>query len=108
MNLGSAVQVLCYELRMASLAQQEKNNQPAKKRGQETVSADVLEGYFKHLEETLVEIDFLNPENPGVVMRKLRRLYMRSELEQNELAILRGILSDTQRSLKIAANNNEK
>ncbi|MGY0217192.1 tRNA (cytosine(32)/uridine(32)-2'-O)-methyltransferase TrmJ [Endozoicomonadaceae bacterium StTr2] len=102
LNLGAAVQVLCYELRMASLAAGEVENNAVVKTA-DIASTEAVEGYFSHLEQTLVEIDFLNPDNPGKLMNKLRRLYMRAGLETNELSILRGILSDTQRTIRLAA-----
>jgi tRNA/rRNA methyltransferase len=52
-----------------------------------------VEGYFAHLEKTLFEIGFLTTQNPARLMQRLRRLYARTRLEQEEINILRGILS---------------
>jgi tRNA/rRNA methyltransferase len=50
---------------------------------------------FAHLEKTLAEIGFFNSQNPARLMQRLRRLYARARLEQEEVNILRGILSVT-------------
>jgi len=95
LNLGAAVQVLAYEVSMAMGAQSDlatPQNQP--------VSSAELERLYAHLEETLVEIDFLDPDNPGQLMRRLRRLFNRSHLEQTEVNILRGILTAAQKQTR--------
>jgi tRNA/rRNA methyltransferase len=45
------------------------------------------------MEKTLFEIGFLTTQNPARLMQRLRRLYARAGLEQEEVNILRGILS---------------
>ncbi len=52
-----------------------------------------LEHFYTHLEQVLRDVGFLDPENPRHLMRRLRRLYIRAEPDQNELNILRGILT---------------
>jgi tRNA C32,U32 (ribose-2'-O)-methylase TrmJ len=52
-----------------------------------------------HLEQVLVEVDFLDPENPKQVMARLRRLYNRQRLDTMEVNILRGILASTQKTI---------
>jgi tRNA C32,U32 (ribose-2'-O)-methylase TrmJ len=54
-----------------------------------------VDGYFSHLEKTLLEIGFFTTQNPARLMQRLRRLYARAGLEQEEINILRGILSVT-------------
>lgn len=88
LNLGAAVQVLTYEVAMAMGAGREK----AAPR-ERPVTADELERMYAHLEQTLVDIDFLDPDNPGQLMRRLRRLFNRCNLEQTEVNILRGIFT---------------
>jgi tRNA C32,U32 (ribose-2'-O)-methylase TrmJ len=46
-----------------------------------------------HLEQTLGEIGFLQTKHTTKLMHKLRRLYARARPEQEEINILRGILS---------------
>jgi tRNA C32,U32 (ribose-2'-O)-methylase TrmJ len=50
-----------------------------------------------HLEDVLIEVDFLKPKNPGRLMQRLRRLILRSDLEREEVNILRGFLGAVQK-----------
>jgi tRNA C32,U32 (ribose-2'-O)-methylase TrmJ len=59
-----------------------------------------MERYYVHLEETLVALDFLDPENPRQLMRRLRRLYNRARPDENEVNILRGILTAARQGRK--------
>ena len=52
-----------------------------------------MEGFYGHLEAALLESGFLDPDNPRHLMRRLRRLYGRTEPDERELNILRGVLS---------------
>ena len=54
---------------------------------------EVLEGFFEHMETTLNELEFLDPQNPRQMMRRLRRLYQRAQPDQSEIHMLRGILA---------------
>jgi TrmH family RNA methyltransferase len=97
LNLAAAVQVLAYEVRMAWLV---TAGQPVKQLAvvepdEEPVTADELESFYRHLEQALVEIRFLDPDKPRHLMSRLRRLYGRSEVSKLEMNILRGILTET-------------
>jgi len=89
LNLAAAVQLVCYELRLAT--EQEEYIPP----DLNPASAEQVGRFFQHLEETLVEIDFLRTQQSTKLMQKLRRLYARARLEQEEINILRGILTAT-------------
>ncbi|WP_278412137.1 tRNA (cytosine(32)/uridine(32)-2'-O)-methyltransferase TrmJ [Stutzerimonas kunmingensis] len=105
LNLAAAVQVLTYEVRMAWLAAE---GRPTKVEKLETtamldaqpVTVDELENYFGHLEQTLVDIGFLDPAKPRHLMPRLRRLYGRSGVSKLEMNILRGILTETQKAAR--------
>lgn len=58
---------------------------------QVSASAQEIEGMFAHLQQALVAIDFLDPDNPKKLMSRLRRLFARSGLEREEVNVLRGI-----------------
>lgn len=95
LNLAMAVQVVCYELRMLMLAPDISDNEL----DQWDVgfsTADNIERFYQHLEETLVDIGFLDPAAPRQLMVRLRRLYSRVRLDEMEVNILRGILTETQ------------
>lgn len=91
LNLAAAVQVLAYELRVAALGSITAEGSPFP-----LASHDETEGFYNHLEETLVRIGFLNPQSPKRLMPRLRRLFTRARLEKEEVNILRGILKAMQ------------
>jgi len=94
LNLAAAVQVLAYELRMAGRESQETED--AGESSEPAASVEHLEGFYSHLHETLVEIGFLDPNNPRIMMRRLRRLFNRARPSDTEINILRGILAAAQ------------
>src|SRR5690606_39365262 len=61
-----------------------------------------LEGLFGQLAETLDEIDFHKGRAPESAMRKLRRLFLRADMDEREVRLLRGILTDAQRMAMMA------
>lgn len=87
LNLAAAVQVIAYELSAAAqcFVPDVQECQPARH--------EQVEGLYAHLERTLHEIGFFTTQNPARMMQRLRRLYARARLEQDEINILRGILS---------------
>lgn len=89
LNMAAAVQVLAYELLLADLT---SASTPAPQETPEMATADELELLFVHLQQTLTEIEFLDPANPRQLMRRLRRLCNRVQLEKMEVNMLRGIL----------------
>ena len=92
LNLGAAVQVLSYELRMAALAE----SAPAPE-AHLPAPAEEQERFYTHLEQVLLQTGFLDPANPRLLMRRLRRLFARACPDQNEINILRGVLTSFQR-----------
>lgn len=92
LNLAAAVQVLSYELRMAAL-EHAPAAVPAPTGGELPASHEELERLYAHLEETLLLLEFLDPDNPRHLMRRLRRLFAKADPTINEVNILRGILT---------------
>ncbi len=91
-NLAMAVQGRAYELRQTLLAP-----------GVETPS-DVppatqaaMDGLFEHLERALIHLRYLNPDNPRLLMRRLRRLFHRATPDSDEVNLLRGVLTKIER-----------
>ncbi|MFT3761773.1 MAG: RNA methyltransferase [Pseudoxanthomonas sp.] len=104
LNLAAAVQVLAYEVRMAWLAARARPA-PAQLQGRERPATHAqLEGLFAQLDETLNEIDFHKGRSPDSAMRKLRRLFLRGDLSEQEVRLLRGVLSDAQRMARLAGS----
>lgn len=89
LNLAQAVQLLAYEARMAAAGEAV----PASSVGFQGVAAslDQIEGMYAHLEQALVAVEFLDPSNPKKLMPRLKRLFSRTQLETEEVNILRGI-----------------
>lgn len=96
LNLAAAVQVLCYEVRMASLANADGKLPSLYEWDVPPARAEDLEMYFQHLEQALVDIGFHSRDNPRQTMPRLRRLYSRIRLDEMELSILRGVLTAMQ------------
>lgn len=96
LNLGAAVQLLCYEIRMAAYAgSPPAADQSVTPFASPLATHDELEGMFAHFESVMTETGFLNPAQPGRLMPKLRRLFGRARLEKDEVNILRGVLAAT-------------
>lgn len=89
LNLSQAAQVLAYECRLA--AQGENRTQEGIGFHGEAASVAQIDGMYAHLEEALVAIGFLNADNPRKLMPRLKRLFARTQLETEEVNILRGI-----------------
>lgn len=99
LNLASAVQVFAYEIRMAGLAAQGGTADAPVHGRRRLATADEVEGFFAHLERTLQEVDFIDPARPGRVLRRMRRLFARARPEEDEIHILRGILTQVDKAL---------
>lgn len=87
LNLAQAVLIFCYELRKGIAA----NASPSNER--ELAGTSLTEPLYGQMEQSLLRIGFLNPQNPAHLMRSLRRIFARAELDEREVAILRGVLS---------------
>lgn len=92
LNLSQAVQVIAYELRRAYLALDKSCPKKSEKYVNLAKKGD-LDGFYEHLWETLIKIGFIDPLKPKRLKPKLMRLFNRSQLEKEEVNILRGILS---------------
>ncbi|WP_297361613.1 RNA methyltransferase [Thauera sp.] len=89
LNLGAAVQVLAYELRMAALGEAAA---PADLQPEPATHAD-FEGFMAHLERAVTASGFHDPANPKRLLPRMRRLFNRVRLEREEVALLRGMLT---------------
>ncbi len=89
LNLAQAVQVMCYEIRMAVTTGALHYTEKAS----ELATQDDLERFYEHLREVLEHIGYINPRAPKKLFERLRRLYGRTRLEKEEVNLLRGILT---------------
>jgi tRNA (cytidine32/uridine32-2'-O)-methyltransferase len=99
LNLASAVQVVCYELFLAS----EQPATPVVGDADQRIlaSAAQMDAFYLHFEQALADIGFLHPARSRSLMRRLRRLFNRAQMDIKELDIMRGIL-------RFAQNHNLK
>jgi tRNA (cytidine32/uridine32-2'-O)-methyltransferase len=92
LNLASAVQILCYEI-MLMMDLKQGHERPT-----ETLAKqEDMQRFYSHLHEVLVELEFLDEDNPRLLDRRLHRLFNRAALVESEVQILRGILTAIQR-----------
>jgi tRNA (cytidine32/uridine32-2'-O)-methyltransferase len=98
LNLAQAVQVMAWELRMATLAgpvvPPAAHEAPA--------TADQMERFFEHLFTTLEAIDFHKGRSAVTIEQRLRRLFHRAQPDARELRILHGVLADAERMARLA------
>lgn len=94
LNIAAAAQVLCYEIRLAANLDKVPEDEP----DSPLATSEEREGMFMHFEEALTELEFLKPDNPGQLMRRLRRLFTRTGIERLEVNILRGIMTAAQKT----------
>lgn len=92
LNIASAVQVIAYELRVAS-----QIDPTHEKWDYQYATEQDLAGFYAHLEKVLIELDFLKPTAPRQLMPRLRRLFNRARVDEMEINILRGILTAIER-----------
>lgn len=92
LNLAGAAHILAYEIERA-YARAELPAAEVRKRKPIPVGHEEMARFYRHLHDVLVHIGFLDPARPRLLMRRLIRIFNRAALEQNEVNILRGILT---------------
>ena len=107
LNLAQALQILAYCLRREALRSgaapradgrlvpgsstaPEQTSEPAEE-GAHLADQRAVQGFFEHLERSLLAIGFLDPAHPKKLMPRLRRLFVRARLRTEEVDLLRGI-----------------
>lgn len=93
LNLAQAVQLVSYEIYKSYLSNEQQNYVPDYNYLHKKATISESQKFYEFLEESMINSGFLNSENPSYVMDKVRRLFQRSELESQEINILRGFLS---------------
>lgn len=108
LNLASAVQIIAYEMNCAFIENSEANSdseqgKPVKntnlEKRQRLATHAEMHGFYQHLEEVLAKLDFIKANPPTKLLRKIIRLYNRSNMSFEELQILRGILTATEQKI---------
>jgi tRNA (cytidine32/uridine32-2'-O)-methyltransferase len=115
LNVAQAIQLVCYELRI-SCSQQSAAKQALPSAAQASgmalpqaqqmpwdeplVSQQQMQQFYPHLEQMLIDIDFLDADNPRLLPLRLRRLFGRIQLDRMEYHLLRGVFSRVQAMAK--------
>lgn len=94
LNIAAAIQLFCYECMMATQAlKPPPKESSAHDPNEAPATHEALEGFYTHLETTMIESRYLDPENPRLLMRRFRRLFGRAKPTKSEASMLRGMLS---------------
>jgi tRNA/rRNA methyltransferase len=96
LNLAQAVMIVCYALFQSSVETRKPSIQLAQVGG--------VESMFEHMQRTLIQIGFLDSNHPKRMMRVLRRLFGRSQMDEREVQILHGIWSQMDHCLRKEKN----
>ncbi len=88
MNLAQAVSLCLYEV--ARAAGEESGKTSGRKK---LANGKVLEGMYRHMRKTLLDIGFLDPQNPDHILHSFRRIFGRAGLNEREVRILHGLWS---------------
>ena len=96
LNVAAAVQIVCYEYRLALIGNMVKKQKGKKHRYDALANSTQLDGMYAHLHDSLDYLGFFGTNNPDIVMRRLKGLFNRAGTTQRELSIIRGICSAIQ------------
>ena len=95
LNVASAIQILCYEFINGSQCLQTEKTDKEKV---QLATSDEMKYFYNHLQQCMIDVGFLNPEQPRKLMRRLKSLFTRANLDENEVSILRGFLAAVQQA----------
>ncbi len=98
MNLAAAVMLMCYELRMAFI--DEPESYISESEIEKKATSGQVEGFIQHLHEIMAQIGFLTNKPSDRLMGRIRRLYNRSHMSEQDVNIMRGILAGIQSRIK--------
>ena len=96
LNIGAAVQVITYELYLAAQSTINDFSYHAEDR---PVTVAEMEGLVAHLQRVMVRVNFIEQGNPRNVIRRMRRMFAKAQLDENEMNILRGMLTAIEKTL---------
>ena len=91
LNVAQAVQIICYELYQGQV------NTAFQPLSIDVLSSSAMQQFYQHLEQVLIDIQFMRAGEPKRLLPKLRRLFNRCQIQASEMNILRGILTQVQK-----------
>jgi len=94
LNVSHAVAVVGYTLSLAAHADLGRSL-PREAEPEPAASAEELEAMYRHMREVWQRIGYLKDQNPDAVLRRWRRIFGRTLLASWEVAIIRGLLHQT-------------
>lgn len=103
LNLSQAVQIVAYALRLefegevSGLAPEKHSLAGQLGASEATASIKAVADLQAHWLQAMEAVDFVNPEKPRKVVQRLARMLAKIPLEQEEVDMLRGFLSDVVR-----------
>jgi tRNA/rRNA methyltransferase len=89
MNLSHSLAVLLYEAALKSDTGENFHDPEIK----DPARGEALESMFAHMRKTLLDIDYLDPQNPDHLLRTYRRIFSNAGLSSRDVRIIRGLLS---------------
>lgn len=89
MNLAQAVAVCLYEVGQAVV----KTAGQGKGRQRKSAPSASIEAMYGHMRQSLLEIGYLDPQNPEHILRTFRRIFSRAGLNERDVRILQGLWS---------------
>ena len=106
LNVAAAIQVISYEIRRAHNELEQLEEEEYKlpidwvRWDEDLATHEALEKFHDHFQETLLDVEFFDPENPRQLLTRLRRLFQRARMDKMELNMMRGILTRIQHVVK--------
>lgn len=97
LNLAQAVQIVCYEILMATLA---ATSSPRREPALEPAPARDLAALHAHLDAVLAQVGFMHEGNAAQLGPRLQRLLVRAVPDDGEVRILRGLLAAIERRIR--------
>lgn len=104
LNLAAAVQILAYEIYLAGLVRAKVHERSPVLLKTPRASTEAMLQFYAHLQQTMTDVGFFDPQKPRRLMRRVRRLFNRAALDADEVQILRGFLAAVQ-GLKVGSGS---
>lgn len=88
LNISQAVLIICYEI---FIKLTKVNLSPAENELTDPAPIDKIEAMYQHMQKALLDIGYLDPQNPEHFTGNIRRIFSRSGLTNEEVQLIRGI-----------------
>lgn len=105
LNLAQAVAICCYELHLLTMVEPPDEAAIALVESN-LASLDQIDRYYQQLEALLLNVGYLHPHTAPSRMEKFRRLLYRASPSGEEIALLRGMVSQMEWALRTGRSIN--